>query len=61
MAKRKVEMVEIPQKERVGRCGTCGNGSFELRLHKGELLRLCPKCTEVINPDTGEIRRNGKW
>lgn len=50
---------ERPLNERPGRCGNCAGGSFKLAIHKGQLLRCCKTCKEVINPDTGKVTRGG--
>jgi hypothetical protein len=52
-----------PQK-RPGTCFNCGYGSFTLEIDKnviqGKIKRICKSCFETINPDTGEIIRNGE-
>jgi hypothetical protein len=51
---------ERPLNERSGRCGNCGNGSFKLAMFKGNLLRCCKKCDEVVNTDQNcKITRKG--
>jgi hypothetical protein len=54
---------ERPLKERPGRCGNCAGGGFKLAIVKHQLLRCCKTCQEVINPDSGEIKRRGntRW
>lgn len=51
---------ERPLNERPGRCGNCANAGFKLAVVKGQLLRNCKKCSEVINPETKKIIRKGK-
>jgi Zn ribbon nucleic-acid-binding protein len=55
-----LEPWEKPKTEQIGRCSNCGHGSFTLAMHKRDLLRMCKKCLEVINPDTGQLIRQGK-
>jgi hypothetical protein len=50
-----------PINERPGRCRTCSGGAFKLALLKGELLRCCKTCKEIVNPDFPDvIIRQGK-
>jgi hypothetical protein len=51
---------ERPLNERSGRCGNCANGSFELAVRKGRLLRKCKKCNEVVDTDEEcKVKRKG--
>lgn len=55
-----VTVWERPLNERIGRCGNCANGWFKLAVVKGQLLRCCKVCDEVVNTDkNNEITREG--
>jgi hypothetical protein len=56
-----VQLWDRPLNERDGRCGNCGNGSFTNAIVKGQLLRCCKQCAEVVNTDKDcEIVRKGE-
>ena len=55
-----VEEWERPLNERSGRCNSCGNADFELKIWKHQLLRRCKECDGVFNTDTNEVLREGK-
>lgn len=42
---------ERPLNERDGRCGNCANAAFTSAIVKGQLLRCCKTCNEVVNTD----------
>lgn len=45
--------------ERNGRCRTCGNGSFNLKIENHHLLRVCKNCSEIYDTDNEKIIKKG--
>ncbi|MBU5342314.1 hypothetical protein [Caldifermentibacillus hisashii] len=50
---------ERPLNERDGRCRTCGNGSFNLKIENHHLLRVCKNCGEIYDTDNEKITKKG--
>ena len=51
---------ERPLNERVGRCGTCGKSSFELKLENDRLIRTCKSCHEEFDTWTEKVIKRGR-
>ena len=51
---------ERPLNERIGRCGTCGQASFKLKMENDRLIRICNSCYEVFDTWTEKVIKRGR-